>query len=288
MPVPAGLSAQTRSEWLANLRETDIDRYLALLLMPDSVRDDLLVLFLFNAEIVAVRDRVREPLPGEIRLQWWRDVVSGNRTEEAEAHPLASLMMELIERRNLPVEPLAAMCDARIFDVYDDPMPERSSYEGYAGETASSLLQMSAFLIDPAAASNTSTASGHAGVAQAVAGHLMLLPISQARGQVFIPADLLAATGLDRESFLAGFHPDRSANAIRAFAGFGRDHLGKARAALAEVPRAVKPAYLPVALVQSVLDRAGTRPADCLSGSVRLPQWRRQIQLWRAARRGRI
>ena len=286
--MPSGLSAQTRSQLLATLREADIDRYLTLLLMPDGVRDDVLALFLFNAEIASVRDRVREPLPGEMRLQWWRDMVAGDRNDEAQAHPVGALLLDVIERRNLPVEPLLAMCDARIFDLYDDPMPDRTSYEGYAGETASSLLQVSAFLLDPAAASKTSTASGHAGVAQAVAGHLMMLPISQVRGQVFIPADLLSATGLDRDSFLSGLDRERSANAIRAFAGFGRDHLGKARAALAEVPDAVKPAYLPVALVHSVLDRAEAEPIDCLTASIRLPQWRRQIQLWRAARRGKI
>ena len=286
--MPAGLSEQTRSQLLASLRDSDIDRYLALLLMPDGVRDDLLALFLFNAEIASVRDRVREPLPGEMRLQWWRDMVAGDRKDEAQAHPVGALLLDLIERRNLPAEPLLAMCDARIFDLYDDPMPDRSSYEGYAGETASSLLQMSAFLLDTAAASQTSTASGHAGVAQAVAGHLMLLPISQARGQVFIPADLLSATGLDRDSFLAGGDHDRAANAIRAFAGFGRDHLARARAALAEVPAVVKPAYLPVALVEAVLCRAEKKASACLSESVRLTQWRRQIQLWRAARRGSI
>lgn len=288
MPVSAALTAASRSQLLAALREADIDRYLALLLMPDAVRDDLLALWLFNAEIAAVRDRVREPLPGEVRLQWWRDVLAGERGGEAQAHPVASLLVEVIERRAMPVAPLIAMCDARIFDLYDDPMPDRTSYEGYAGETASSLLQLSAFLIDPAASSGTATASGHAGVAQAVAGHLMLLPISASRGQVFIPADLLAATGLDRASFLAGNDPDRTSNAVRAFAGFGREHLTKARSALAEVPSSVKPAYLPVALAEAVFDRAGKKGSDCLTTSVRLPQWRRQLQLWWAARRDKI
>lgn len=280
------LSGLGRSELLASLRAADIDRYLALLLMPDSARDDLLALFLFNAEIASVRDRVREPLPGEVRLQWWRDVISKGRAEEAHAHPVASLLLDVIKRRNLPVEPLLAMCDARVFDLYDDPMPDKTSYEGYAGETASSLLQMSAFLLDPSAASQTSTVSGHAGVAQAVAGHLMLLPITQARGQVFIPADLLSATGLSRDSLLGGAEPERTANAIHAFTGFGREHLAKARMALAEVPASVRPAYLPVALAEGVFTRAEKMAADCLSAPVRLPQWRRQWQLWRAARRG--
>ncbi|WP_417433830.1 phytoene/squalene synthase family protein [Hoeflea sp.] len=288
MTAVSALSAESRSQLLGALREADIDRYLALLLMPEGVRDDLLALFLFNSEIAAIRDRVREPLPGEVRLQWWRDVLSGERDGEASAHPVASLLRDLINRRAVPVAPLVAMCDARIFDLYDDPMPDRTSYEGYAGETASSLLQMSALVVDPAASAETSTASGHAGIAQAVAGHLMLLPISQARGQVFIPGDLLSATGLDRDSFLSGNNPERAANAVRAFAGFGREHLNKARTALRDLPASVTPAYLPAALASAVLDRAESKGADCLVRSVRMPQWRRQFQLWRAARGGKI
>ena len=287
MAAPA-LTAELRSRLLGELREADIDRYLALLLMQEGVRDDLLALFLFNADIAAIRDKVREPLPGEVRLQWWREVLSGDRDGEAQAHPVASVLRGMIDRRAMPVAPLIAMCDARIFDLYDDPMPDRTSYEGYAGETASSLLQMTAFLIDPAASALTATASGHAGVAQAVAGHLMLLPISQARGQLFIPADLLSATGLGRDGFLSGADLQRVATAIRAFAGFGREHLAKARAALDDLPASVQPAYLPVALASAVFDQAQRRGADCLDRSIRMPQWRRQYQLWRAQRRGRI
>ncbi|MDF1609898.1 phytoene/squalene synthase family protein [Hoeflea sp. YIM 152468] len=282
------LRPDERKDLLARLRETDIDRYLALLLMPDAVRDDLLVLMLFNAEIAAIRDRIRDPLPGEIRLQWWRDVLAGERGSEAQAHPVAAHLLAMAARRSMPVAPLIAMCEARIFDLYDDPMPDRSSYEGYAGETASAILQMSSFLIDPVASTDTATASGHAGVAQAVAGHLLMLPMSRARGQVFVPGDLLAATGLDREAFLAGDNKAAVTNAVRAFAGFGRDHLHKARLALSKMPGTAFPAFLPVSLVAPVLRRAEKIGAGCLESPIRLPQWRRQLLLWWAAQRGRI
>ena len=281
-------TAAARQRLLSQLREADIDRYLALLLMPTDVQGDLAALMLFNADIAAIRDRVREPLPGEVRLQWWREVLSGDRRGEAQAHPVASALIDVIERRQMPVAPLIAMCEARIFDLYDDPMPDRTSYEGYAGETASAVLQMSAFLMDPQASSSTATASGYAGVAQAVAGHLQMLPISRARGQLFVPADLLAATGLDRDRFLNGGDNAAVSNAVRAFAGFGREHLGKARAALRDVVPSVLPAYLPVALAGPVLSRAEALGAGCLETQPRPAQWRRQWYLWRAARRGRI
>lgn len=287
--IPAsGFARADRDRLMMALREADIDRYLALLLMPGEAQEDLAALMLFNAEIAAIRDRIREPLPGEVRLQWWRDVLSGDRVGEAEAHPIASALLTTLKRRAMPVAPLAAMCEARIFDLYDDPMPDRTAYEGYAGETASSLLQLSAFLIDPKASNDTATASGHAGVAQAVAGHLMMLPITHRRGQVFVPGDLLAATGLDRAGFLAGENRSGISAAISAFAGFGREHLRRARTALDGVAPQVRSAYLPVALVEPVLERAEKLGADCLTVSLRSPQWRRQWRLWRAAKRDRI
>ncbi|WP_422370229.1 phytoene/squalene synthase family protein [Hoeflea sp.] len=286
-PGQGGSQAQGQN-LLEDLRAVDIDRYLSLLLMPDHVRDDLATLMLFNAEIAAIRDRIREALPGEIRLQWWHDVVSGGRVGEAEAHPLASRLVELIDRRAMPVAPLAGMCEARVFDLYDDPMPDRGSYEGYAGETASALLQMSVFVLAPGAAGEAATASGHAGVAQAIAGHLMMLPITQKRGQVFIPGDLLAATGLDRDSLLEAGNKDRIDAAIRAFAGLGREHLAKARSAFAELPHGARPAYLPVALAEPVFGRAESLGSRCLETPPRPSQMKRQWRLWRASRGGRI
>jgi phytoene synthase len=74
--------------------------------------------------------------------------------------------------------------------------------------------------------------------------------------------------------------------AVRAFAGFGRDHLGKARMALRDIPPEARPAYLPVALVEPVLALAEKLGSKCLQTSPRPPQWRRQWRLWRAARSG--
>ncbi len=41
------------------------------------------------------------------------------------------------------------MIDARIFDLYDDPMETRTSLEGYAGETASALIQLASLVLSP-------------------------------------------------------------------------------------------------------------------------------------------
>ena len=74
----------------ALVREVDRDRYLAALFAPDDRRSALFALYAFNIEISRTRDLAREPMPGEIRLQWWREVLEGERADEAKANPVAA------------------------------------------------------------------------------------------------------------------------------------------------------------------------------------------------------
>ncbi|MCP8895425.1 phytoene/squalene synthase family protein [Shinella daejeonensis] len=273
---------------LATLRDTDRDRYLACLLAPADRRGALAALYAFHAEIARVREIAREPLPGEIRLQWWREMLEGKGRGEAMANPLAAGLVDCIEENRLPVGVLLDMIEARIFDLYDDPMESRSALEGYAGETASALIQLASLVLDPAKAAASAVAAGHAGVAQTVAGLLLLLPLHRRRGQVYLPADLLSATGLSREALLSGSDRPAAARAVEAFVGFGRDHLAKAKAAAGTVSPGNFPAFLPVALVSAIFERAEQAGADTLDVSLQSPQWRRQWRLWRAARSGRF
>jgi phytoene synthase len=272
---------------LAALRDSDRDRYLACLLSPQDKRGPLSALYAFHAEIARVRDLVREPLPGEIRLQWWRDVLDDPTGASGEGNPLAEALLACVKNHKLPVPVLQDMIDARIFDLYDDPMDSRASLEGYAGETASALIQLASLILDPAEAQNSASAAGHAGVAQAIAGLLLLLPLHRRRGQVYFPAELLAATGLDRDSFLSGENEPSVSLAIRAFAGLGREHLAKARAAAAIISPMNRYGFTALALAEPVFDRAERAGAKLFEHSIVPPQWRRQWWMWKAARSGR-
>src|SRR5947207_6528720 len=90
----------------ALVRAADKDRFLAALFAPADKRGPLFALHAFNHEIASIRDRAREPMPGEIRLQWWRDVLSGERAGEAAANPVAAALLDTIARFELPVAPL--------------------------------------------------------------------------------------------------------------------------------------------------------------------------------------
>jgi phytoene synthase len=272
---------------LQTLRETDRDRYLAALLTPADRRAAIVALYAYNAELARVRDLVRDPLPGEVRLQYWRDLLEGAAHGETAANPVAAELIRAVQAWRLPVAPLIAMADARIFDLYDDPMETTDMFEGYAGETASALIQLASLVLDPQAAEGAADIVGHAGVALAVAGAILLLPIHRARGQVYLPTQILASVALDRHAFLTAGKDDRVDAAIQAFAGFGLDHLRKARSA-GRLPKSLVPAFLPVTLAEPVLKRAAKAGAASLTADIRPPQWRRQFAMMRLLLSGRL
>jgi phytoene synthase len=272
---------------LRSLQETDRDRYLASLLTPADRRAAVVALYAYNAELARIRDLVREPLPGEVRLQYWRDLLAGSAHGETAANPVAAELLRAVETWKLPVAPLVAMADARIFDLYDDPMETTAMFEGYAGETAAALIQLTALVLDPDSAEGVAEIAGHAGVALAVAGAILLMPIHRARGQVYLPTQILTSVGMEREAFLSFGDEDRVTAAIRAFAGFGLDHLRKARAS-GRIPKSLLAAFLPVTLAEPVLKRAMKAGASSLSADIRPPQWRRQLAMMRLLLTGRL
>lgn len=267
------------------LRRSDPDRYLSTLYAPQPVRGDLETLYRFNAEIAAIRDRIREPLPGEVRIQWWRDALAGGEAA-AGGYPLAEALLAVIERHSLPLDAFDRYLDARIFDLYDDPMPTRSDLEGYCGETASALIQLAAMMLEPEAAPAFAAAAGHAGCAQAIAGLVRLLPLHRARGQCYVPADILAAAGASRDDIVAAGDGEAASRAVGAFVELGREHAARFETEARGMPASLRPAFLPASLARPYLERAAAAGPTVLREVADLSVLRRHWTLLRRAVRG--
>jgi 15-cis-phytoene synthase len=262
-------------------RVYDRDRWLSVLFAPAPVRPHLHALTAFNYEVGRLREIVREPLAGEMRLTWWRDALT---EAGASGHPVAEALLDTIAKFDLPVALFENHIAARQFDLYDDPMPSLNDLEGYCGETASSLFQLAALILAEGRDVGAADASGHAGVAYATAGLLRALPLTSARGQVYLPLDLLERHGVSAEDVRARRSGAGLAAALRELCADARSHLAKAEARIASLPPKVQSAYAPLAVTPGYLARL-ERAVDAPFGAVvEVPQWRRQLALWRWAR----
>lgn len=278
--------AQPQDRIVEELKALDADRYLSILYAPTDRRSALAALYLFNAEIAAARDRVREPMAGEIRLQWWRDAIAAAGQGGTTGNPAADALIATIAEYGLPLAAFDDYLEARLFDLYDDPMPDRTALEAYCGHTASALIQLASLVLEPEAAPQFADAAGHAGCAQAIAGMLRLLPRHFARGQCYIPADLLNAAGTTPEAFLSGGDEAAGRRAVAAMCALGREHEAKFRALLRDLPPSLRPAYLPAALSGAYFGLVESGKADPLTESADIAALRRYWIMMRHAIRG--
>src|SRR5262245_43640501 len=265
------------------VRAADKDRFLASLFAPVEHRDALLALYAFNLEIARVREVVHEAVAGEIRLQWWSDVLGGAGRGDVAAHPVAAALLETIARYQLPPERLEKLIEARRLDLYDEPMATLMDLEGYAEGASTSLIALAAKILAVGEESDIRMLSHHAGLAHAFAGLLAAFPIHAARGQIFLPLEILARRGATREQVLGRQATPQLHEALAELRLHARRHLQAAQQLIAAAPAAVMPALLPVALAGPTLARMARRGYDPFT-PIEIAVWRRQFILGRAAR----
>lgn len=269
----------------ALVREHDHDRYVATLYAPESQRPSLFALYAFSHEIARVRALVSEPLPGEVRMQWWRDLLEGQARGDAQSHPVAAALLDTVGRYRLPIAPLTGLIEARIFDLYDDPMPSQRDLEGYAGETSSALIRLASLVLANGSDPGGAAACGHAGVAYALCGLMRAFPWHAAAGQVYLPGDILGRNGVIRDDIVRGRGGPGVLYTLKELREIARDHLKRLRDMRQTVPSSAAPAFLPVALVEPYLRRMERGGYDPYRTIITLPAWQRQWTIWRAARR---
>jgi 15-cis-phytoene synthase len=266
------------------VRDGDRDRYIATLFAPADKRPHLFALYAFSLEVARIRDAVREVLAGELRLQWWRDALQGEARGDVRANPVAAALDDTIVRFRLPRQAFVDLIDARVFDLYDDPMPSLTDLEGYCGETSSSLIRLASLILS-SENPGPADAAGHAGVAYAITGLLRAFPWHARRGQVYLPMSVLDRHGVTRDAIAEGRSSAGLAAALAEMRGVARTHWERARSYWGVIPRTAVPAFLPIALAPAFLDRMERRDYDPFHTVVDLPHWRKLWIQWRAARR---
>ncbi len=237
---------------LRQLAETDRDAYLATLTAPADTRLHLANLHLFAAEMAAIPLRIREPMAGMVRLQWWRDALQ---SPDASGNPIADALKATIRERRLPLAPLLSLLEAREFDLYDDPMPSRRQLEGYLGETRSAVIQLACVILAPADAASVTEQAGHAGCAVGLAD--IVEGLKSGRGRALVPQDVLSALGATAEGFASDGDDQLTARVTSALGALGLEHLGK----VGPIPQTFRPAFAPVSLARR---RLALRPPSPL------------------------
>jgi 15-cis-phytoene synthase len=268
----------------AVVRAHDKDRFLAALFAPADLRRHLHALYAFDGEIARVREAAREVLPGEIRLQWWRDALGDEARGEVNANPVAAALLDTIAQCGLPREPLLGLIDAHSFDLYDEPMASLADLDSYGRDTEAAVMTLGAGVLAGGENPGTAAAAAAAAIACTIAHRLRSFPYDVSRRQMFVPLELLESHGVPREEVEARRNTPRLRAALAELRARARVAFAQFRGAAGEIPDRCAPALLAVAVVPALLAKLERAAGDPFT-PVELPQWRRQWAIWRAARR---
>lgn len=236
-------------------RAQDFRTYAASLFVSPDVRRAWLALAAFNAEVAHVRDHVSQPLPGEIRLQWWRDVLTGEgqgSRGEAEANPVAAELLRAIALYDLPIETLVRLIDAHVFDVYDDPMPDMAALEAHCRDTSAALYRLRAKVLG-VNSPEVARIADHAGIAEGLVDVMLTLPRHAVRRQLYLPGDLMNLHGLVAEEFFLRQTSQPLKDALAHVSREATTQMKQALLMLEDAPSAARPAFLPLAVIGKTL-----------------------------------
>src|SRR5580700_1374045 len=262
------------------LRQHDRDRFQTALFAPARQRRALFALYAFNYEIARVREIVREPVLGQIRLQWWREAIAAAFAGEApRQHEVTVPLTAAIRELSLSREHFDRLIDTRERDLDPEPPANMAALESYAVGSSAALVLLALEILG--ARHVAAREAGRAvGIGYALAGLRRAMPFHAAAGRCYIPADLAASTGLDLRDYAAR----KSGPALRAaaaeIAASANRQLKAAHAHRRAIPRTATPAMLPAVIADRFLTQLERADYDPFDRKLALPD---ALQSWRLA-----
>jgi phytoene/squalene synthetase len=233
----------------------DPDRFAAVMAAPTAARARLFPLYAFNLEVARAPWVSKEPMIGEMRLQWWRDVVA---EPAPRAHEVAGPFHALIQEAALPLGVIDRLIEARIHDVYGEPFADGAAFDAYLDDTAGGLMWLAA----KACGGTDEPAARALGWAMGLANYLRAVPELEARGRQPLP--------------------DGRAEAVQALA---KDGLRRLATAKGRVP---VPAALAAWQARGLLRQVVANPALVANGAMGLSEFALRGGLLWAAFTGRV
>ncbi|MCL2713597.1 MAG: squalene/phytoene synthase family protein [Alphaproteobacteria bacterium] len=243
------------------VRTCDFLRYAITLFASPQERRALLALHAFNVEISRVRDRVKLPLAGEIRLQWWADLITGEGHGDVMASPMAAELQAAIFGFALPLHDLLRLIEARRLTLDGAPMATMACLEDHLIEATAPLFAVSARIRGADLAPDHEVLA-HASLALGL--HSVLV-----RERYLLPAECVR--GADGAPT-----PDVRTRLL----GSARQHLEAAFSGLSRLPAAARPAFLELSVLRHEL-KALSGATDPIPASRLRILW----TLWRAQNR---
>jgi len=268
------------SSLLQLVRRHDRDRYQTVLFARARLREPLLALYVFNYEIARVRESVTEPMLGQIRLQWWREVVDAAYAgTPPRQHPVVLPLTAAIRELRLSRRHFDRLIDSRERDLAEEPPATLAALEDYAEGSSAPLVELALEALglrEP----GLQEVARQVGIGYALAGLLRALPFHARAGRSHIPVDIVTREVVDLSDDAAGPATTALRPVLREIAEIAAHHLSAARERNVAVPRSAIAALLPAVIARRWLTRLRRAGYDPFAPGLAAPDpW----QIWSLA-----
>jgi phytoene synthase len=201
--------------FLSRLRHVDPDRFFCTLFAPADRREGLALLYLFNHELARAREVASEPMLALIRLQWWREVVEGQRKK----HDIATPLSDALDAGWFEAADLAALITAR--EAEAEEIADFPEFLTYARGTGGRLARIAGKFLGA-----DSPEVEDLGTAYAISGILRATAYLARQNRSLLPADGTSTEVLAKQARnLLAARPPRAALAAALPAAFARRDL---------------------------------------------------------------
>jgi phytoene synthase len=245
---------------IAAARAGEPDRYLSALLAPAPARSGLLALAAFLSELGRIPEVVGAPATGEIRLQWWREALALP-PQYRTGSPIADALREVARAQALPQALLEDVIDAHAGDLLPAALADEAALQAYLWkrEGVAFLLGARVLARAPDALEAAAATGGRAyGLAR------LLLKMARKKEQARPPRAHPTPQTEGDVPPPASPDPQQWEALLGELSADARRHLAACRQHLADLPKLMRPAFLPLALVAPylrALERKAGEPA---------------------------
>jgi phytoene synthase len=174
-------------------------------------------------------------------------------------NPVADALLAAAARHHLTRALLLELIEARSADVARDAVADDDALAAYLWKSEGALFALAGHTLSADPTEELHRAAAACGHAYGLARLLLGLPQALAHGRLALPLARLDAAGVTPQDLLAGRGDDRVRRLLADLHAQARGSLAAGRKHVADLPRTVRTAFLPLALVESYL-RALERP----------------------------
>lgn len=244
------------------VRTFDKERFLCSLFAPAEVRSALAALYALDLELSRIRTRVREPLMGLMRVQWWRDAIDAIYAGRGPDHPVALALTDAIGRYALPRDGFAPLLAAREREVSDEALPDMAALINHVQETAAGIATL-ALTVLACSGREERLAAQEVSIGWALAGLLRALPADARARTLVVPQAVAQGAALVQADRVRESGRVELRTAVGIVAATARQHLAAARERRTRVSKQALPVLLWATYAEGHLNelkRAGNDP----------------------------